>query len=102
MRRLILAAALAAASASFAFAPVAFADNDPSLTYGTAPDAPGVDELGVNLTGVDLSPSGVHAFLASQNPQVRRQIENSCNLYSTHPAGADEQTLAFCADVGKA
>ncbi len=102
MRRLILAAALAAASASFAFAPAAFADNDPSLTYGTGPDAAGVDDLGVDISGVNLSPAAVHAFLAQQSPEVRRQIENACGLYSTHPASAGEQTLAFCADAGKA
>jgi hypothetical protein len=102
MRRLILAAALAAASASFAFAPVAFADNTPYLTFGTGPDAAGVDDLGVDISGVTLSPMAVHNFLTSQAPEVRRQIENACGVYTAHPSGAGEKTLAFCADIGKA
>lgn len=98
MRRLILAAALAAASLSFA---PAFADVSAPAT-GSAPDAAGVDDLGVDISGVNLSPSGVHAFLASQPSEVRRQIENACSTFTMHPGGAGEQTLAFCADIGKA
>jgi hypothetical protein len=72
MRRLILAAALAAASLSFA---PAFAD-DNGATYGTGPDNPGVDDLGIDISGVNLSPSGVHAFLASQTPEVRERVRH--------------------------
>ncbi len=92
MCRLILAAALAAASASFAFAP-AFAD-------GAFSDDPGVNDLGVDIGGVNLTPSGVHAYLAAQSPEMRRELVNACNTYLTHPAGAGEATLAFCGDIG--
>lgn len=92
MRRLILAAALAAASASFAFAP-AFAD-------GASPDDPGVNDLGVDIAGVNLTPSGVHAYMASQTPDARRAIEGACQTYSAHQTADSPQTLAFCADIG--
>jgi hypothetical protein len=103
MRRIILAAALAAASVSYALAPAAFAETaDPSATFGTGPDPAGVDELGVNITGVNLTPSGVQAFFAQQSPETQREIMNACHTYDTHPTGAGEQTLSFCANLGKA
>jgi hypothetical protein len=92
MRRLILAAALAAASMSYALAPAAYAE-DPPL---------GVESLGIDLSGVNISPAGVHTYLAQQTPAERRALEDACQNYNAHPAGVDEATLAFCADVGKA
>ncbi|HVY19271.1 MAG TPA: hypothetical protein VHA70_04205 [Bauldia sp.] len=98
MRRLILAAALAAASMSYALAPAAYAE----AVGNNEADAAGVDTLGIDLTGVNISPAGVHAYMAQQSPRERRVIENACSTYDTHPTMAGEETLAFCADLGKA
>lgn len=100
MRRLILAAALAAASASFAIAP-AMATIGPD-TSNTSPNAAGVDDLGLDISGVTLTTSAVHGFLSSLTPETRRGVEAACSMYDQHPAGAGEQTLAFCADAAKA
>jgi hypothetical protein len=98
MRRLILAAALAAASMSYALAPAAYAE---AVGNNEADDA-GVDTLGIDLTGVNISPAGVHAYMQQQTPQERRVIENACQTFDTHPTGAGAITLAFCSDLGKA
>ncbi len=92
MRRLIMAAALAAASMSFALAP-AFANNNP-----------GVDDLGVDISSVTLTPTGVHSFLSSLAPDARRAVETACVNYTKNgaSAGVGEQTLAFCSDALKA
>jgi hypothetical protein len=98
MRRLILAAALAAASMSYVLAPAAYAE---AVGNNEADDA-GVDTLGIDLTGVNISPAGVHAYMLKQSADERRTIENACRTYDTHPTGAGAITLAFCSDLGKA
>jgi hypothetical protein len=100
MRRLIMAAALAAAASSFALAPV-MADNAPVVT-STSPDAAGVDDLGIDISSVTLTPTGVHAFISSLAPDARRGVEAACSNYARNSAGVGEQTLAFCADAMKA
>jgi hypothetical protein len=49
---------------------------------------------------VNLTPSGVHAYMASQTPDARRAIEGACQTYSAHQTADSPQTLAFCADIG--
>jgi hypothetical protein len=92
MRRLILAAALAAASASFAFAP--------AYATGALSDDPGVNDLGVDIYGVQLTPAGVHAYMASQTPDTQRAIEGACQTYTAHQTADSPETQAFCADLG--
>ena len=103
MRRLILAAALAAASVSFALAP-AFADDTDTTpaTVGSSPDSAGVDDLGIDISGVMLTPSGVHAFISQLAPETRRAVEDACTTDMRYPQGIGEATLAFCADAHKA
>ncbi|HVZ14803.1 MAG TPA: hypothetical protein VG894_10120 [Bauldia sp.] len=94
MRRMIVAAALAAASLSFAFAP-AMANSNP-------PD-PGTTDLGVDISSVQLTPSGVHDFLSSLAPQTRQDVEAACGTYQRYPDSADStQTLTFCGDIHNA
>jgi len=93
MRRLILAAALAAASASFALAPA---------MANTNPNPAGVDDLGIDISSVTLTPAAVHGFLSSLAPEARRGVLAVCATFDRQPAGAGEQTLAFCADARKA
>jgi hypothetical protein len=99
MRRLILAAALAATSASFAMAPAMATVVQPPIIGSTSPDAAGVDDLGLDISGVTLTPAGVHGFIASLPAETRRGVEAACSMYDQHPAGAGEQTLAFCAQA---
>ena len=91
MRRLILAAAVAAATASAGFAP-AFADT----TYSTDP---GVNTIGVDISGVVLNHAGVAKFLASLTPDGRKAVESACQTYSRPANGADVQTQMFCAQT---
>jgi hypothetical protein len=92
MRRLTIAAAL---SASFLLAPaLAFAAaNDPNPV--------GVDDLGVDISGVALTPTSVHQFISSLSAEDRKSVEDACAFRDKYPTGANEQTLAFCADATK-
>lgn len=104
MRRLILAAAIAAASASFALAP-AFADDTdttPPASVGSSPDSAGVDDLGIDISGVTLTPAGVHGFISQLAPATRHAVEDACSTDMRYPQGVGEATLAFCADAHKA
>ncbi len=93
MRGMILAAALAAASLSFAVAP-ALASNSPAL---------GTTDLGVNISSVQLTPAGVHGFLSTLDPQTRQDVEAACGTYQRYPDSADSiQTLTFCGDIHNA
>jgi hypothetical protein len=93
MRRIIVAAALAAASLSFAVAP-ALASNPPD---------PGTTDLGVDISNVRLTPAGVHAFLAGLDAPTRQAVEAACGTYQRYPDSADSiQTLDFCGDVHNA
>jgi len=93
MRRTIIAAALAAASLSFAFVP-AMASNPPD---------PGTTDLGVDISSVQLTPAGVHGFLSNLDPQTRQDVEAACGTYQRYPDSADSvQTLTFCGDIHNA
>lgn len=93
MRRLILAAALAAATSSLALVPAMANINN---------DNAGVDDLGVDISSVVLTPASVHAFVNGLAPEVRHDVQAACANYNKNPAGMDVQTLSFCADLGKA
>jgi hypothetical protein len=99
MRRLIIAAALAAAASSFAFAPVMA---DDVLAPTSSPNAAGIDDLGIDISSVTLTPAGVHAFISSLAPDAQRGVVAACSNYDRNSAGVGEQTLAFCADAMKA
>jgi hypothetical protein len=68
----------------------------------TSPNPAGVDDLGIDISGVKLTPASVQGFLASLSPEVRHDVQAACAMYDHTPAGAGEQTLAFCADASKA
>jgi hypothetical protein len=91
MRGMILAAALAAASLSLAVAPA---------LANTSPADPGTADLGVDIANVQLTPSGVHGFLSSLDPQTRTDVQAACGTYDTYPDSADStQTIRFCRDA---
>ncbi len=93
MRRFVLAAALAAATASLALTP-AFADS----TYNADP---GARTLGVDISGVVLDSSGVQNFMSALAPDARKAVESACATYasSANHNTTDPQTQTFCANV---
>jgi len=93
MRRFILAAAVAAATASAAFSP-AFADS----AYNANP---GVNTIGVDVSGITLNHEGVSQYLSSLSPEARKAVESACQTYSApvNQAALDVQTQLFCAEV---
>jgi hypothetical protein len=97
MRRLILAAALAAASVSLILSPasaasMASATGERTDNFSNA----GVDTLGVDVSSVPATRDAVHKFLSSLAPDARRAVEAACAYDTRQPAGIDSQTIAFC------
>ena len=91
MRRIVLAAALAAASLSFGLSPA-------SATVTNPPDAGA--SLGVDIAGLPLDAADVHNFLSSLDPQTRAGVEGACVTYQRFPDEADSvQTLCFCDEI---
>ena len=89
MRRLILAAALAAAPAFLALSPaMALTDTNNA----------GIDDLGVDISSVPFTRIGVQDFLSKLAPDTRQSVEAACHNYVTKngSAGVDLQTITFC------
>jgi hypothetical protein len=72
-------------------------DLSDKLTFPQLGPKSGLLDLGIDLTDVALTPSGVNAFVASLDPQAQRILINSCAHFLTTPNSAQSQyTLQFC------
>jgi hypothetical protein len=86
MRLTIVAAALAAASLSFAFSP-AFAASNAELR----------SELGIDITDAGNTHAQVQRFLASLEPDARRAVLDGCRHFLAEPIQAHQSTtIPFC------
>jgi hypothetical protein len=94
MHRLIMAAAIAAAPLVFALSPAA---------APTINDA-GVHHLGVDISAVPFTHTGVQGFLSKLSPDTRQAVESACNNYVSNgqSAGVEPQTITFCEQAVKA
>jgi hypothetical protein len=101
MRLTIVAAALAAASLSFASSP-AFAahDGSPSDPTGagrTSHQGRVAPDLGVNITLAGNTHAEVQKFLASLKPDTRRMVLAGCRHYLMQPLQPRwPETIPFC------
>jgi hypothetical protein len=95
MRRLFMAAALAAAPIAFAFSPaLALTDTN----------NPGIDDLGVDISSVPFTRAGVQDFLSTLAPETRHSVEAACDNYvrNGESIGLDVQTITFCQQAVRA
>jgi hypothetical protein len=92
MKRIAIAAAIAAVSASLTLAALPASAHAPYASD----DNTGMSTLGVDISGVGSDPSSVYQFLSQLSPDARQAVIGGCRTYLGAQEDAAPTVIPFC------